>query len=386
MSYCNTDKDTSTSSTINSITSSPSLSSLSSTSSVVVGPISNHHGKDEKFEEYQQTLNEICQGMYKARCLNMVTELNIAAMLTDGQKYSCDELAEQVGVDAKSLFKVMRALSTMGIFNHHTDGLESVDSHLFSQSPISKMLLDTDTRNLLLYECGDFSYKSWLNIGDTVKTGVSSIPKSFGADSFIGALHKNQKDLNIFEKGMTGMTRPGIPKLLQQSDFSKFDIVADIGGCQGVLIQEILKYNKNIKKGINFDLPITIENNRLHLDRVNVDPRFIEIEGSFFEQVPQADCYILSKIMMDDEPSKKILEIIRQSIKPNGKVYIYDCILEKESQNYSYKCWVDVHLWHSLNSSGRTIREWRELAKSAGFKVDQFIGESLIVMSKLISD
>ncbi|EGG16542.1 RabGAP/TBC domain-containing protein [Cavenderia fasciculata] len=320
---------------------------------------------EEDYYKKQIELIEITQGAYRSRCLHLVTKLNLSALLADEKPHSVDELAKKLRVDATTLHKIMRALSTIGVFKHH-DQVDGVSSRIFSQSDLSRMLNNSFTRDAILYKSGDCLYNGCSDIGETLKTGKASVGSGKGYSTIWEYFWDNPSELSLFEKGMTGLTTPLIPYFLGMADFSKFQIVVDLGGSQGILIQEILKENKNIKKGINFDVLETIENNK-KLDRTNVDSRFSEVVGSFFEQVPVADCYTMSKIIHDWDviKSKQILETIGRSIKPNGKVYIFDLILEKDRDFYTYRTWIDIDLWHSCNGRQRTEKEYQDLSSSA---------------------
>ncbi|EGG23660.1 hypothetical protein DFA_05794 [Cavenderia fasciculata] len=349
----------------------------------------NQQPIDKDYYKRQIGLIEITQGAYKARCLHLVTKLNVASLLADEKPHSVDELAKQLGgVDATTLHKIMRGLSTIGVFKHH-DQEEGVSSRIFSQSDLSRMLNDKFTRDAILFKGGDGVYNGLNDIGETLKTGKASVAlhsAGKGYSNFWEYIWDNPTELGLFERGMTGLTSPLLPYFLDMSDFSKFKVVVDLGGSQGVMIQEILKQNKHLEKGINFDVQETIDNNK-KLDRSKVDPRFSEVVGSFFESVPVADCYTMSKIIhdWDAKEAKGILETIGKSIKPNGKVFIYDLILEKDRDYYSYRTWKDVDLWHSVNGRQRCEKEYTDLAASAGFKIDAFVKDYMVIMSKIVN-
>ncbi|EGG17027.1 hypothetical protein DFA_08008 [Cavenderia fasciculata] len=344
---------------------------------------------DKDYYKRQIELIEITQGAYRARCLELVTRLNLAALLVDEKPHTVDELAEKMNVDATTLHKIMRALSTIGVFKHH-DQVDGVSSRIFSQSDLSRMLNDSCTKDAILFKGGDCLYNGWNDIGETLKTGKASVCRSSlgkGYSTIWEYLWDNPTELSLFERGMTGLTTPLLPYFLDMADFSKFKLVVDLGGSQGIMIQEILKANKNIEKGINFDVQETIDNNK-KLDRSKVDTRFSEVVGSFFEEVPVADCYTMCKVIhdWDAHDSKRILETIGKSINKNGKVYIFDLILEKDRDFYTYRTWMDIDLWHGCNGRQRTEKEYRDLAASAGFKVDAFVKDYLIIMSKIESN
>ncbi|EGG23854.1 O-methyltransferase family 2 protein [Cavenderia fasciculata] len=324
--------------------------------------------KDSEF----QTINDlidIANGFTRAKSLHVAAELDIASHLKEGRKSAFD-IAKTIGCNGEFLYRLMRALTTMSIFH------EEEEYGYFTQTEHSKLLLNENVRNIILLKCNFDHYRGWENFLDTVKTGSAQPYASLGiqGDYWDYMREKPEEGLR-FRKGMSGYTNYVNQRVVATGDFKGFDTVCDIGGSQGVFIQEILRQNPTIKTGINFDLPYVCEKNKL-LERQNIDPRFKEVEGSFFEAVPPANLYTIKRVLHDwnDEHSKKILTSIHKAMLPGGKVYIFDAVLDTINKNcYNIVAWMDLSMMQLVSGKERSEREWEALVSSVGFKIEKVI-------------
>lgn len=63
----------------------------------------------------QEYLNQLICGYWNSQCVYVAARLGIADMLADGPR-SIDDLAARTATHAPSLFRVLRALASLGIF------------------------------------------------------------------------------------------------------------------------------------------------------------------------------------------------------------------------------------------------------------------------------
>jgi DNA-binding IclR family transcriptional regulator len=71
-------------------------------------------------------------GFAASRAIGATAELRIADLLKDGPK-TAEELAEQAGVHARSLYRVLRACASIGVYSEDSE-------KRFSLTPISGTL------------------------------------------------------------------------------------------------------------------------------------------------------------------------------------------------------------------------------------------------------
>jgi hypothetical protein len=77
-------------------------------------------------------LFQMATGYWVSQAIYVAAKLGIADLLKDGPQ-SCFALAAATGADAPSLFRVMRALSSLGIFSQ-------LDGDRFALSPLAETL------------------------------------------------------------------------------------------------------------------------------------------------------------------------------------------------------------------------------------------------------
>ena len=68
----------------------------------------------------QAQLREMIVGLRPTQLIYVAAKLGIADLLRDGPK-SCDEMAVDAGANSRSLYRVLRALASLGIFAETSD-------------------------------------------------------------------------------------------------------------------------------------------------------------------------------------------------------------------------------------------------------------------------
>ena len=120
----------------------------------------------------------------------------------------------------------------------------------------------------------------------------------------------------MFNTAMSGNSPAHARLVAAAYDFSKIDLVVDVGGGHGRLLATLLERYPRLR-GILFDQPHVIEGARQTLDAAGVVDRCELIGGSFFEAVPSGgDAYVLSRVLHNwtDERAAALLAVPRASI------------------------------------------------------------------------
>ncbi|HKY03453.1 MAG TPA: methyltransferase, partial [Blastocatellia bacterium] len=181
----------------------------------------------------------IISGFWLSRAVYVAAKLGLADLISDGPK-TAPELATATNTHAPSLYRVVRALATAGIF--FEDG-----ERRFHMTPLATTLqtgVPGSLRSLALTELGEEHYPAWENVLHSVRTGEIAFDQRFGMPiwEFFG---ENPENAAIFNDAMTNLTSGVITAIMAAYDFSAFKTVADIGGGQGSLVTTILKAYPN---------------------------------------------------------------------------------------------------------------------------------------------
>ena len=343
-----------------------------------------------------------------SRAIYIVAKLRLADYLKDGPK-SVQDLAEETKTHPDSLYRLLRMLSSIGIFaetKNEGDEQQQVDQNIrrFELTPMAS-LIQSEAKNSIRNFALMFGLESFKNAIDdllySIQTGENSFKHANGLDMY-EYLDRNQKEGQIFNSAMASLTSSVTPLISSMYDFSQFNTIIDIGGGQGMLLSSILKDNAKLY-GVLFDLPYAIQSaKKLYArqsansnENVNHDisSRCKLLEGDFFKSIPTtaADGYIIKNVILnwDDRSAAIILKnclqamidttssIVRENQdnrkNTTPKLLIIDTIMPEGNEPFIGK-FTDI-LMLALTHKGRirTEEEFRKLLSSSGFDITGII-------------
>jgi len=315
---------------------------------------------------------QIISGFWISRGVYVIAKLGIPDLLKSGPK-TAEELAEATKMHAPSLFRILRALASVGV-------LSSANGGRFAQTPVSETLV-TDAPGSLRWfavsELGQEHYPAWGNLMHSVKTGEIAFDNFFGVDIW-KYFQQNPEDAAVFNDSMSSVTAATNEAILSLYDFSNFGTVVDVGGGHGGLITSILKRNPKVK-GVLFDAPQVIEGARPKLEAAGLAQRCETVAGDFFKSVPAGgDAYVMKWIIhdWDDEKSITILRNCRSRMRANGRLILVDCVVP-ESDEPHFSKFIDLNMLVMTGGKERTAKEFEQLLGAAGFKLLRIIPTEL---------
>ena len=315
---------------------------------------------------------QIISGFWISRGVYVIAKLGIPDLLKSGPK-TAEELAEATKMHAPSLFRILRALASVGV-------LSSANGDRFAQTPLSETLV-TDAPGSLRWfavsELGQEHYPAWGNLMHSVKTGEIAFDNFFGVDIW-KYFQQNPEDAAVFNNSMSSMTAATNEAIISLYDFSNFGTVVDVGGGHGGLITSILNRNPKVE-GVLFDAPEVIEGARPKLEAAGVSERCETVAGDFFKSVPAGgDAYVMKWIIhdWDDEKSITILRNCRSRMRANGRLILVDCVVP-ESDEPHFSKFIDLNMLVMTGGKERTAKEFEQLLGAAGFKLLRIIPTEL---------
>jgi O-methyltransferase domain/Dimerisation domain len=305
----------------------------------------------------------ITLGFWQSRALAVAAELEVADLIAE-KPLHIDELAAQTKTHAQSLFRLLRALESVGIFSQ-------VSPMIFANTPQSECLQKNAPHSLSAFVRAELSvgggmYEAWAGLGGSIRTGEKAFDQVYGHD-FWEFCRRNPKAGEIFNQAMGEVRNGTSPAVSNSYDWSKFVVIADIGGGLGVQLNSILDAFPSCR-GILFEQPQVLEQAIPH-ERVE------RISGNFFEQVPTgADVYILNGVIHDwnDSEASIILGKVRQAMKPGARLAVLEDIIPDTPQ-FSFGKWLDLLMLTIPGGRERTEAEFRKLLSSARFDLEEII-------------
>jgi O-methyltransferase domain len=334
-----------------------------STSSVA-GPRSNGKQATEAERLSAASLLRLIWGIHISRCVYAVAQLGIADLLADGPA-SPKQLAQRTGSDEASLYRVLRLLAALDVFQEHDGGsfsLTTIGERLRSDATLGMRSWAT-----FLEALG--GVRPFEHILQTVKTGTPGLEREFGTGIF-DFLAQHPESAATFDRAMSERTAAYAPGVAESYDFSEVRTVIDLGGGNGTLLVEILRTNPHLH-GVLFEVPAVAARADAVLDAVQLGSRCRVLAGDFFEDIPGgADCYVLANVLhdWDDARSIQILRNCRRSMAGRGRVLIVERLIPEDGRDPVPTLLSDINMLILTGGKERSNAEYSELLHAAGLK------------------
>jgi len=318
----------------------------------------------------QAVMENLIVGHWLTRLIYIAAELRLADLLKAGPR-TVEALAEEAGVLAPGLYRVLRALASVGVFAETT-------SRRFRLTQLAATLqtgVPGSMRAMALVENTRFVSDAWLHLLQGVKTGESPFLKAHGVP-FFEYLEQHPDDLQLFGEYMTSRSATESPAIAAAYKFSGFRTLVDVAGGHGSMLATILKANPKLT-GVLFDIPSVIARagKDQYVTAKGVAKRCTLKGGDVFESVPKGgDAYIMKHIIhdWDDEHSVKILANCRAAMNEKGKVLVVDNVIAP-GNDPSWGKLLDVAMLTATGGRERTKAEFVALFKEAGLKLTRIV-------------
>ncbi|RKG55459.1 SAM-dependent methyltransferase [Corallococcus sp. AB011P] len=313
-----------------------------------------------------QLIVDLGFGFIVSGALATAAELGVADHLEQGPK-SAARLAEDVGADAASLYRVLRLLASAGVFSEDGDGN-------FALTPASELLRTQapgSLRSAVLMLTQDIFWAPAGALTQTVRTGTNAFERIFGKP-FFDHLASNAAAGATFHRGMSSLSDLENGPIARSYDFSACQQVVDVGGGHGGFLIEVLRSTPSVR-GVLFDHRHVLDEARIASE--GLSGRCELVAGDFFQTVPSgADAYVLKRILHDwsDEVCVDILRHCRRAMAEGGRVLVVDTVIPPGSAPHGGKV-LDVMMLASLPGRERTEEDFRKLFAQAGLRLSRVI-------------
>lgn len=311
-------------------------------------------------------LTQMLVGSWITQGIYVVAELGIADHLGDGPR-SATELAAITRVDADSLYRVLRAVASIGVLHEDEQcrfSLTALGARLRSDVPGSQ--------RAFAIMAGAECYGAWGGLLSGVKTGREPFRENFDT-SWFEYMTRHPDRHAIFDAAMEGVHGPETEPMIEAYDFARFETVMDVGGGNGRTLAAILDRNP-AQKGILFELPAVADRARKGLAALPVFDRMQIVGGDFFSSVPAgADAYVLRHVIHDwqDEKAATILRNCRNALGENGRLLVVETVIPPGSEP-SFGKWLDLMML-IIGGRERTERQFRDLFARSGLCLTRIV-------------
>jgi hypothetical protein len=323
----------------------------------------------EKSTSPPAAMFSLIMGRWVSHLIYAAAKLDLADRLKNGP-ITVEELAAAADVQAPALYRVLRALASVGVFAEIGDKrfkLTQLAATLQRAVPGSMHAVA-----LMLGE--KYQEDTWSQLLHGLKTGEMPFLKAHGVPYF-EYLEKHPKDLKLFGESMTSVSSTENPAIASAYKFSGVRALVDVGGGNGSLLAAILKANSKLT-GVLFDQPSVTSKamQDRYVTAKGIGERCKVESGDFFEGVPKGgDAYIMKRTLhdWDDERGAKILANCRAAMSEKGKVLVIEAVIGPGNAPDRGKL-LDMQML-LIGGRERTKKEFATVFRQAGLKLTRVV-------------
>ncbi|MBI5444531.1 MAG: methyltransferase [Deltaproteobacteria bacterium] len=312
-------------------------------------------------------MHRLLGGHWVSQAVSIAAELGLADYLANGPA-SSDELAEAVGAHPGALYRLLRALGTLGV-------VSEISPHRFELTPVGTYLrtgIPGSLRSVALL-VNQLDWAAWGDALYSIRTGKTAFDHVHGVGPF-EYFERHPEVGAIFDQAMTEFVSENGAAAVEAYDFGRFATIVDVGGGHGALLTAILEKNPS-SRGIVFDLPRVIEGTRPKIAASKVAERCECVAGDFFASVPAGgDAYVLASIVhdWDEERALTILKNCRRAMGEVGKLLLIEMVIPPEDARFFGK-WLDLQMLVCVGGQERTAEEYAAWLERAGFRLTRVV-------------
>jgi hypothetical protein len=325
-------------------------------------------------------LDRMITGYWLSQAVYAAAKFGIADLLKDGPR-SVDDLAQKTATNPDALYRLLRALASVGIF---CEG----PPRKFSLTPLAEPLRSDvpNSKRALALMSGEEQFQAWSEIAYSIQTGKKAFDKVFGQPIF-DYLSEHHDKARIFDAAMVGIHGRESGAILNAYDFTGINTVVDVGGGNGSQLVALLQGHPSMR-GILFDLPHVIERAKPAIAALGLADRCKLVGGSFFDAdafshlpLPPGKgrgegsvAFFMRHIIHDwtDEESLTILRNCHRGMPVDGRLLVVESVIPPGNEPFGGK-FLDLVMLLIPGGKERTEAEYRALFQQAGFDLTKIV-------------
>lgn len=287
-------------------------------------------------------------GFWRTGTLAAAVELGVPEALPG----TVPELSARLGLPEPSARRLLRALGELGVVERVGDKWALTAKGIFLQGG-HELSLGNAAR-----EYSGIMLDRWKHLSEALRQGAFWSPPDFFAEA---ATDPNLRVLH--HRTLAAYARHDYGPVAEAIDVDRHATIIDAGGGHGVLVRKLLERSPRLN-AILLDRAEVLE----HADvRSETSARLRKVAADFFAPWPvEGDAVVLTRILHDwsDETALLVLRHARRALRPGGRLYIAEMVLEDEAYSGGL---CDLHLLAVTGGQERTRREYEKLVTEAGF-------------------
>ena len=322
----------------------------------------------EAVDPVQQVM-QVATGYVASSALHVAVALNVADHLATGPK-TAEELAAATGTQADGLYRVLRLLASLGIF-------QEVSPRRFALTSTAEILRNDvagSIRGMALFLPDPVHFRIYANLLDSVRTGRPAAETTLGMPVF-DYLARHPDYSAVFNDAMTALSAPVAGAAIEAYDFSRYPVIVDVAGGHGEVLMSILEACPR-SRGVLADVGHVVEGAKPRIASAGLSERCQAVECDFFKAVPPGgDAYVMKHIIhdWDDERASTILQNIGTAMGgKRGTVILLESVIPSGPEPDLGK-FIDIEMLLWPGGRERTAEEFRALFDRSGFELTKII-------------
>jgi hypothetical protein len=309
-------------------------------------------------------VRRLVNGFRVSQAIHVAVVLGVSDLLAGGPRAVAD-LAEQTGCDTRSLYRLLRALATVGVY-------EELDTQQFRNTAMSDALR-TDAPEPVAGHAAfvgrPYYWQAWSALLHSVRTGENAFRSVHGQGVWEYRVD-HPEESTVFDAAMTSQSRFVAQAVLDVYDFGRFTKVVDVGGGRGAFIAATLRRWPELR-GVVFDQPHVVAGAAELLREAGVEDRCEVVPGSFFDAVCSGgDAYVLKNVIHDwpDEQALAVLRTCRPAVGESAVLLLVERVIPGANEGPD-AAFSDINMLVSPGGQERTEAQYAALLSAAGFRL-----------------
>jgi hypothetical protein len=173
----------------------------------------------------EAVLGQIVMGAFASQAVYVAAKLGIADLLKDNPR-PVAELAAETGTNANALYRVLRALASIGVFTE-------TESKTFALTPFAEPLLSDrpgSMRPMAIWMGEEAHWRVYGEMLYSVRTGKNAWGRVHGQEAFPYLFETDRALGDIFNRAMTSFSATVAPAIAQGYDTSSAKTLVDVAG------------------------------------------------------------------------------------------------------------------------------------------------------------
>ncbi|KFO55818.1 N-acetylserotonin O-methyltransferase-like, partial [Corvus brachyrhynchos] len=326
-------------------------------------PLENQNGVSQSAAKLPSKILELMDGFRASKALFVASKLKIFDHLKDKGPMKAVDIANDVGTSVCGTERLLDACASLGLLEKTPQGYSNTDS--------ANTYLASDGKYSLhgyIIHSNDHLWPLFTNLESAVKEGSRQNHRAFGkkADDLFKDYYHSQEVKQRFMGAMHSIAHLTARDVATAFDLSQFKSACDLGGCTGALAHELVQVYPNLKVTV-FDLPEVIANTSYFQPSGQHTAPVTFVSGDFFkDSLPEADLYILSRVLHDwpDEKIHVLLSKVSAVCRPGNALLVAETVLDEQKTHPSVAVLQSLSMTEGKQRSGS---EYKQLLEKYGF-------------------